>query len=130
MEFQDLNPTVKFIERLLRLLNTVFTNCTILISYLVIYFIILRTYRQLGMAVSEDKNMQRNLQSLLIMFASICLIYIIRIWRDVEILSRAEKRINFSYFVLSAKIILTTGICISLYKRLLVAVSIRQAQDN
>lgn len=66
---------------------------------------------------------------MLIMFASICLIYLIRIWRDVEILTYVQNRINFSYFVLSAKIILTTGICISLYKRLQVAVSIRQAYD-
>jgi hypothetical protein len=48
LEFQNSNPTVRLVERLLRLMNTLFTNCTILIAYLVIYFVILKTYKQLG----------------------------------------------------------------------------------
>lgn len=101
-----------------RITYTVYSNAGILVAYIIIYFVIRKLYY--GSKLAVNKASRRNLQSLLIMFVSICAIYIIRIIRDVRIVLDIYDR--DIYEVSIAKTILTLGILISLYNRLKVAV--------
>jgi hypothetical protein len=77
------DPTMIEIEHIHRLVVTLTTNLVILLGYLTIFFIICNHYTKYIEDENERANVRRNLVSLAIMFLSICLIYIIRIIRDI-----------------------------------------------
>jgi|LauGreDrversion4_2_1035121.scaffolds.fasta_scaffold516546_2 hypothetical protein len=61
--------------------------------------------------------MNKNLNSLLILFVSICIIYVFRIYRDIKvILDKIDANDRQSAFFI-CKIVLVMGICFSLYMR-------------
>jgi len=64
------------------------------------------------------------------MFVSICVIYLIRIYRDIIIILDKEFLDIYGTLVILAKAILTLGICVSLHGRLSVAVSVANQEHN
>ena len=63
--------------------------------------------------------MERSLLSLLILFASICQIYIYRLYRDFDDLKDPTPIHNSHPYISIYKTIQIVGICVSLYLRLL-----------
>lgn len=104
------------------LLFTLQSNVGIILGYLVIYIILFRYYRQQQDSIAHKLKiaMRRNLLSFLILFLSICQIYIFRTYRDFTFIVHDLKAKGETHHVIYfCKIIQITGICVSLYLRLL-----------
>ena len=133
---QDEVDSRYLVLKITRSIFTVQSNLGIIVAYLVIYFKLRTHYLTQSLYNGHNKiRMQRvminNLRSLLVLFISICQIYIYRIFRDLMVIfdnyGATEKQEVFYI----CKTVQVLGICISLYWRMHISISFKQeAQVN
>lgn len=128
----DLYPDLKSIDNILLCVYTFFSNVGIIVSYLVIYIVIRNLYLKFDKDnKANSENTRNNLNSLLILFISISVVYIIRIIRDIQFIMDVQDSDKFNQLpIVCSKTILLLGVCISLYRRLRVAVRIMTANQT
>lgn len=108
-----------------------FSNVGVIVSYLVIYIVIRNLYLKFDKEnKANSENTKNNLNSLLILFVSICVVYMLRIIRDILVIADFYKPLEYQFYLIIAKAILMISICISLYRRLRVAVKIMTSSQT
>ena len=97
---------------------TLQSNLGIIIAYLTIYIVLLRTYlkSRTFFPPSIKSAMRLRMVLLMILFLTICQMYVVRIFRDIEYATEFEDNVDSHYLATHiCKIIQVTGICLSLY---------------
>lgn len=115
-----------------------FSNFHIIVGYFIVFFIIRRHYTKLIDMRSQyglqddvsNKTMRQNLCYLLILFLSICQLYVVRIARDILFIFDRDNVEYLNETLYFSKLILTFGICWSLYKRVQVVVECSQQLEE
>ncbi|TNV79236.1 hypothetical protein FGO68_gene462 [Halteria grandinella] len=107
---------------------SIYSNGGIIIAYFILYLklrgvydlmLVISDQSQSGMASHEEQDvMRQSLRSLLILFLSICQIYVFRIFRDFCLLLKLEfvEKVQPVFYI--CKTIMIFGLCYSIYKRL------------
>ena len=105
------------------LVYSVYSNGGIIFAYLIIYLKLNTVYYGMiqdgDQSDHESQTMRGNLKSLMILFISICQIYVFRITRDFMILLQFYDQLYILRPLFHVcKILMILGICISVYQRL------------
>ena len=95
---------------------SLYSNGGIILAYLVIYLILRSHSRRLTLLDPRQKQIRDSLRSLLLLFLSICQIYLFRICRDFFIVTEnfaALETVRPIFYL--CKTVMVLGICVSIY---------------